>query len=85
VTDERRQLLEAIGYNGAGEDLLSQLGPWAKDELEKAIADGDVRFEPMSAIAETTGTRFPAAPPPLVYKLTEQGAAKIGLDPSTLV
>jgi hypothetical protein len=85
VTDERRRLLEAIGSKGADADQLSELGAWAIGELERALAEDDVTLEPMQPMAETTGTRFAADPPLIVYKLTEQGSRKIGLDPNTLV
>jgi hypothetical protein len=75
VTGERQRLLTAIGDHGAEAEQLSELGPWAMDELEKALADQDVTVEVMPSFADTTGTRH-SADPHSFYVLTEQGAAK---------
>jgi hypothetical protein len=75
-------LLEAIPYKGADAEQLSELGTWAMGELEKTLVEGDVRTEPMRALAETG---LPPELPQFIYKLTPQGAEKIGLDPNTLV
>ena len=79
MTGERRRLLTAIGDHGADAEQLSELGPWAMDELGKALADQDVQVEVMPSFADTTGTRS-SADPHSFYVLTEQGAAKAESD-----
>jgi hypothetical protein len=89
VTDERRRLLETIGRKGKDRAaLIAELGAGfgVDSALRDAIDDRDVRVQVIEPIDEVglPQDRDEVGLPQdrdSVFVLTEQGAAKVGIDP----